>query len=253
MKLLQKNRKLMIANETKNKLFSIVAHDLRSPINSLKTIYRQMNHALVKKDFNELKKLHQNSYDAVDSTYSFLDNLLHWALAQANQFFYQKESLHLKSILDQVVHNFKFNINIKKLTLNINVSKDLFIYADINTIKIVLRNLIDNAIKYSHQKSTIHVCASIKKATNLCELSIEDFGIGIEEKTLQQLLKTKHIIKGKHSKKVSTGIGIQLCKILLKNNNATLHIHSVKLKGTKIIISLPLTPTNNDKNTNSTY
>lgn len=210
-----------------------------------------MNNALLEEDFIKLEKLHQKSYDALDNAYNFLDNLLHWALTQVNQFFYQKENLHLKSILDQVLHNFKFNIKSKELILNIDISKDIYINADLNTIKIVFHNLIDNAIKYSHKKSKIQIYANL--TANICELCIEDFGIGIEEKILQQLLKTKHIIKGKHSKKVSSGIGIQLCKTLLKNNNATLHIHSIKLKGTKIIISLPIPPTCNDKNTNSNY
>lgn len=213
-----------------------------------------MDMALAKKDLIAVKRIHTSGQQLIDNTYNLLDNLLHWALAQANQFFYQKENFHLKSILEQVLYNFKFNINSKKLAVHISISNALFIYADMNTIKIVLRNILDNAIKYSNQEGQINIYTEYSATKKNCKLIIEDTGSGIDKITLQNILKTNKILKRDQTKEVSTGLGLQLCKELLIKNNALLHIESKKNIGTKITISFSLTPLiPNDKNPNSTY
>ncbi|NQY30500.1 MAG: HAMP domain-containing histidine kinase [Flavobacteriaceae bacterium] len=239
-KLTQENKGLIKENETKNQLLSIVSHDLRSPVYTLKIVYEQMNDLLVKNNFIELRNLITNSQAIADNTYRLLDNLLHWVLAQANQFFYNKESLHLKSIIDQVLFNFNYVIASKNIKLSIDIPKDIYINADLNTINIALRNLIDNAVKYSSDYGVIDIKGCIEVHRNVCILTVEDHGEGIEKEVLESLFKTNNVIKGNHNKKVSTGLGLQLCKKILEENDAEINIKSVKNKGTKIIISLPL-------------
>lgn len=236
--------KLDELNATKDQLFSIVSHDLRSSVNALKTSNTKLTTSLETKNYDQLDHLlHQNSTIA-NGAYNLLDNLLHWALLQTKQLYFHKDSVHLFSIVQQIEYSYKPLLLDKTITFENTVSKNSFIFVDLDSLKIVLRNLLDNAIKFSPENSKISF-STIETNTNFCQLVIKDNGLGMTQNTIDELLQDSELLaKKKNSEIIGTGLGMQLCKQMIKKNGGTLAIESELNKGTKMILSFPKTEQN---------
>lgn len=236
--LAQKNE-LDELNATKDKLFSIVSHDLRSSVNALKTSNGKLMENLESKNFTELDVLLHNNSTIANGAYNLLDNLLNWALLQTKQAYFYQESLHLATIVQHVEYNYKplmlnANINFKS-----DVSKVDYVFADMDSLKIIIRNMLDNAIKFSKENGTISIYTR-PSSEEFCYLVIEDTGLGMNETTRQELLKeTLLLSKKKNDDIIGTGLGMQLCKSLIRKNGGKLEIESEENVGTKMIIILP--------------
>lgn len=238
--LLQKN-KLDELNATKDQLFSIVSHDLRSSVNALKTSNAKLSATLETKNYDELNQLIIQNSSIANGAYSLLDNLLHWAMLQTKQLYFHKESVHLYSVVQQIEYNYKPLLLDKTLTFENSVSKNIFIYVDLDSLKIVLRNLLDNAIKFSNEKGKISFYTEDTNS-EFCKLIIEDSGIGMKESTIKELLSEGELLAKKdNSEIIGTGLGLQLCKQMIKKNSGTLAIESELNKGTKMILTFPKT------------
>ena len=242
--ILTQKEKLDELNATKDQLFSIVSHDLRSSVNALKTSNTKLTTSLETKNYSELDQLlHQNSAIA-NGAYSLLDNLLHWALLQTKQLYFSKDSVHLYSIVQQIEYNYKPLLLDKSIAFENAVSKNSFIFVDLDSLKIVLRNLLDNAIKFSPEKSKISFY-TVETHTDFCQLVIQDYGLGMNQNTINELLKDNELLaKKSNSEIIGTGLGMQLCKQMIKKNGGTLAIESELNKGTKMILSFPKTEQN---------
>ncbi len=241
--LLQKN-KLDELNATKDQIFSIVSHDLRSSVNALKTSNSKLSATLETKNYDELNQLIIQNSGIANGAYSLLDNLLHWALLQTKQLYFHKESVHLFSIVQQIEYNYKPLLLDKSITFENSVSKNIFIFVDLDSLKIVLRNLLDNAIKFSNENGKISFYTQ-ENTTNYCQLTIEDTGLGIDKETIKELLKDDELLaKKSNSETIGTGLGMQLCKQMIKKNGGTIRIESELHKGTKIILTFPKTEQN---------
>lgn len=241
--LLQKN-KLDELNATKDQLFSIVSHDLRSSVNALKTSNAKLSATLETKNYDELNQLIMQNSGIANGAYSLLDNLLHWALLQTKQLYFHKESVHLFSIVQQIEYNYKPLLIDKSITFENTVSKNIFIFVDLDSLKIVLRNLLDNAIKFSNENGKISFYTQ-ENNSEFCQLVLEDTGLGMDEETIAAILKDDELLakKGK-SEAIGTGLGMQLCKQMIKKNGGTIRIESELHKGTKIILTFPKTEQN---------
>ncbi len=227
-------------NATKDKLFSIVSHDLRSSVHALKTSNSALSESLVTKNFNMLDGLLQTNSAIVNGAYNLLDNLLHWALLQTKQSYFEIASMRLFFIVEQVAHNYKPLLLEKNISFENKVLKSDVIYADQESLKIILRNLVDNAIKFSNQNGAIKIYTRNKGM--YIELVVEDSGLGMDEITRLELLKdTVLLSKKKNDGTIGTGLGLQLCKSMLQKNHGKLAIESELEKGTKMIVSLPKT------------
>lgn len=238
--LLQKN-KLDELNATKDQLFSIVSHDLRSSVNALKTSNAKLFATLETKNYDELNHLIIQNSTIANGAYSLLDNLLHWAMLQTKQLYFHKESVHLYSVVQQIEYNYKPLLLDKTITFENSVSKNIFIFVDLDSLKIVLRNLLDNAIKFSNENGKISFYSEDTN-TDFCKLIIEDSGIGMKESTIQELLSEGELLSKKdNSEIIGTGLGLQLCKQMIRKNSGTLAIESELNKGTKMILSFPKT------------
>ena len=241
--LLQKN-KLDELNATKDQLFSIVSHDLRSSVNALKTSNAKLSATLETKNYNELNQLIIQNSGIANGAYSLLDNLLHWALLQTKQLYFHKESVHLFSIVQQIEYNYKPLLLDKSIAFENSVSKNIFIFVDLDSLKIVLRNLLDNAIKFSNENGKISFYTQENNSES-CQLVLEDTGLGMDEETIKEILKDDELLakKGK-SEAIGTGLGMQLCKQMIKKNGGTIQIESELHKGTKMILTFPKTEQN---------
>ncbi|MEM6684836.1 MAG: tetratricopeptide repeat-containing sensor histidine kinase [Bacteroidota bacterium] len=239
----QQHAELDELNATKDKLFSIVSHDLRSSVNAIQTSNKKLLNTLEKDQLPKVNSLLQNNSAIVNNAYRLLDNLLNWALLQTQQTFFLSANLRLAPIVDHVAYNYKAILADKEISFTNKVSKDVFAYADKESLKIVLRNLIDNAIKFSNPNDHITIYTTTNNK-EFCELIVEDTGIGMSETTRVEVLKdTSLLTKKRHEDSIGTGLGMQLCKSMIKKNNGTFSIESELGKGTKMIISLPKNPT----------
>lgn len=230
-------------NAAKDKLFSIVSHDLRSSVNALKTSNTNLQSNLDTKNYSELDQLLQTNSAIANGAYNLLDNLLHWALLQTEQSYFKQESLRLFPIVEQVAYNYKHLMLEKNIVFEQSIPKSTQVFADPESLKIVLRNLFDNAIKFSKEGGKIAVY--VRSETDLVELVVEDTGLGMSESTRLNLLKASiQPAKKQHEELVGTGLGLQLCKSMISKNGGIFTIESEVQVGTKMIVSLPKPETN---------
>jgi signal transduction histidine kinase len=231
-------------NATKDKLFSIVSHDLRSSVNALKTSNTHLQNSVATKDTEQLGALLQTNSGIVNGAYNLLDNLLNWALLQTKQSYFEITPQKLFHTVEHVSFNYKALLTEKNISFENTVAKSEKVYADQESLKIVLRNLLDNAIKFSKPGGAIKIYTQHTRAS-FCDLVIEDTGLGMPEaKRLELMQDTFLLSKKEHEDIIGTGLGMQLCKSMITKNNGTLSIESELGKGTKMIVSLSQTPLN---------
>ncbi len=234
--LIQRN-KLDQLNANKDQLFSIVSHDLRSSVNALKTSNSKLSDSLQTKNYEELNQLITQNSSIANDTYSLLDNLLHWAMLQTKQLYFHKESVHLYSIVQQIEYNYKSLLQEKEIRFENVVPKNIFLFVDLDSLKIIFRNLLDNAIKFSKHNDEIRFYTA-EINSEFCQIIIEDSGIGMSQNTISELLQdSETLVKKNNSEIIGTGLGLQLCKQMTAKNGGTLSIQSEINKGTKIILT----------------
>jgi signal transduction histidine kinase len=226
-------------NATKDKLFSIVSHDLRSSVNALKSSNNKLMECLENKNYEALDGLlHKNSAIA-NGSYNLLDNLLNWANQQTNQIYFEKESLHLKTVVNHVEYNFRPLTVEKNIDLIIEVDHSHRIFMDLDSLKIVLRNLLDNALKFTKENGKISI-RSQSENNDFVVLTIADNGVGMNQKIIDDLLDDKNLLSKKNDKEaIGSGLGFQLCKTMIYKNSGKIKIESEIGVGTKIILYLP--------------
>lgn len=226
-------------NTTKNKLFSILTHDLKTPIHTLKTkLYSILHQTEKNREATEHQKKQlttiSEGYNLAKNTALLIDNTLHWTLQSQNKLLFNQSKLHLSSIVDQVLYDYLPIIEENKLSLITTIDNDTFVYADANSLKIVLRNVLDNAIKFSLSEGIINIKATTKGHT--CTLKIIDEGIGFDTTNFSQ----KNYISTTDTKgNTSTGLGLQLSHELIEKNSGSFTISSIPKQGTIVSILLP--------------
>jgi signal transduction histidine kinase len=232
---LSQAQKLKELNTTKDRLFSIISHDLRVPIASLKSILVLFdNKSLTQEGFVELSKhLQQN----VDNIYALLENLLLWSLSQMEGLKPDIKKIDINALIHQTIILFEGIASQKQIELKISTYEALFAYADENHIQAVLRNLLNNAIKFTPQRGSVAVHGKIRDS--FIELKIIDSGTGIKQEELQTLFATPKLNRGTAGEK-GTGLGLLLCKDLIEQNGGTIDVMSEFSKGTTFEILLPI-------------
>ena len=242
--ILRQKSKLNELNDTKEQLLTIICHDLRSSVNALKDSNAKLTASLENKNYIELNQLlHKNSTIA-NGAYNLLDNILHWALLQTKQLYFHKDSVHLFSVVEQIEYNYRPLFGEKALVFENSVPENCFIYVDLDSLKIVLRNLFDNAIKFSNKNGKISIYTQ-KSDSLFCKIIVEDTGTGIDQNTITELLKDSELLcKKTNSDIIGAGLGLQLCKMMIQRNGGKLSIESELTKGTKMILSFPKTNQN---------
>jgi signal transduction histidine kinase len=210
----------------------------------LKTSNTKLQESLATKDFSALDHLLDNNSSIANGTYNLLDNLLNWALLQTQQAFFYKESLHLQSIVEHIAYNYKPLLLNKNISFENKVPTSIFVMADQDSLKIIIRNILDNAFKFSKENGAITVYTRPSE-DDCCYVVIEDTGAGMSEAKQQELLKETVLLSKKGSDdSIGTGLGMQLCKSMIHKNGGRLAIESQEGIGTKIIIILPKTENN---------
>ena len=205
-------------NKLKDDLFAMLGHDLRAPMHHLLFINKQMlKQALPNTNIDLLKK----NANAVNNMHLILDNILQWILHKNNQSYFNFEHIDLKLVINHVKFNFDTLLQHKNINIEQNYSEELYAYVDINSLKVVLRNVLDNAIKFSNKCSTITIKGAIKENTSIIKI---------------------HNIHAENNKVITErkgfGLGLKLSKSFIKRNRGTIKIEKKKTE-TTIIITLP--------------
>lgn len=222
-------------NAFKNRLFSIVSHDLRSSVHGLRRSTEQLRDQIPQED-SELKSLVNQQGAMANSTFGMLDNLLNWALLQSDEIYFHREKISLKRLLPQVVMNYQPLLEQKKIELKQDIPADAKILADIDSTKIVLRNVLDNAIKFTPEGGSIHIVAENKD--DHCVLRLKDSGSGMTAEQLMLLKEQSSRVSRESSSEASgTGLGVRLCTSFMLRNNGTFDIESIANQGTTVILS----------------
>lgn len=234
------NLKLSELNKSKDKFFSIIAHDLKGPLGGLQQIGELLwlNNITSEKREKLTDVLYQNS----KNTFVLLDNLLKWANANSGLIVYKPSRLNLNELVHNNVRLFKPQLKLKNIKLSCNFERDIFVYADSDMIDTVVRNIISNAIKFTSAKGNIEInLDKIDKATNTCTIAIIDNGVGIDKDTQQKIFEIDSTLStlGTNNEK-GTGLGLKLCKEFLTLNKGIIWIEQNENKGTSVYISLPI-------------
>lgn len=234
------NIELQNAIDSKNKLFSIISHDLMTPMLSLGILLD----VILKMDKNiTLEKLHQYSSKIksyLQNVTEMLDNLLNWSISQMENENPVAKNISAQEILRKNFELYKIAAERKKIDFKLNSDgEDLLIKADVNMINIILRNLISNAIKFTHSKGSI-LLKTLKEDGKVI-FSVQDSGIGIHREVLPNVFeKNFHESTVGTQKERGTGIGLKLCKEFVDKLGGNIWVESTPNKGSIFSFSLPL-------------
>lgn len=233
-----KNEELRLLNQTKDRFFAIVGHDLRGPITSFSGLNDLINWYIEKKEFDKLKTIGAKVTQSVKQLDTLLNNLLNWAMAQTNAVPYRPEPLQLCQLTSECVSFFQHAVESKNLELRDLTRDDLFIYADKNAVATVIRNLISNAIKFTPHAGQVKIAAETKG--EFVWISISDTGVGISQEKQKMLftLSEDKSTRGTSGEK-GTGLGLVLCQEYVALNKGALEVLSEIDKGTTFLFSVP--------------
>jgi len=236
--LIESEAKLRESNNTKNKIFNIIAHDLRSPFNAILGFSNLLQENYTQYDEKKRERYIEIVNNSAKQVYNLLDNLLNWSRTQIGKFVFNPKKQSLDKILTEVTKLNKNNAEMKDIKLSYSLSKDINIYADYDMMEIILRNLISNAIKFTHKNGEVTIKANQDKDNVI--ISVSDTGVGIEQEKLQKLfdISEKTSTAGTENEK-GTGLGLLLCKEFVEKHDGKIWVESKIEKGSKFIFSIP--------------
>ncbi len=230
--------KLIALNATKDKFFSIIAHDLRSPFNSLLGFTELLEKELPTMNRDEIQKIAVTMRKSVNNAYSLLENLLEWSRLQRGMIPFNPEPILL---MPKVLANTVFVIdsaNKKEITLNYDIPDGLKVYADENMLGGILRNLTSNAVKFTSKGGIVTVAA--KSGDNAVECSVSDTGIGMNQQMKENLFNLDVNTSRKGTEKEpSNGLGLLICNEFVVKHGGRLWLESEEGLGSTFYFTLP--------------
>lgn len=236
--LVESQKKLKELNDTKNRLFSIIGHDLRGPIGTLKSFIEVIIDQKIYDDTESLKQMLQILLTSTSTTFDLLENLLLWAKNQQNEVVFKPENIDLHQVVDTNIALITELAKIKEITIHNQIPDEQIIYADKNMIMTVIRNLLTNAIKFTVSGKNIYL--SVKEDNTFFTVSVKDEGIGIVPDDLKKLFNTKENFTTKGtSGEQGTGLGLLICKDFIEKHNGTILAESEPGKGTEFKFTIP--------------
>ncbi|HPG32574.1 MAG TPA: HAMP domain-containing sensor histidine kinase, partial [Lentimicrobium sp.] len=227
------------SNASKDKMFSIIAHDLRTPFNGLMAFSD-----ILSTDYDSLSKEEVQEYievirDLSRNTFNLLEKLLQWSRLQTGRMEYKPTNFNFNDLVKAVIELLIANAMGKGIKLTSHIEPELNIFGDLNMAHAILRNLTSNAIKFTSQDGTVNITAhSISE--NEAEITVSDTGIGMNQKQIDNLFKVdyQHSTKGTKGEE-GTGLGLLLCKEFVDRNGGNIRVESEAGAGCKFIFTLP--------------
>lgn len=246
-KIEEANKSLSELNATKDKFFSIIAHDLRSPFVSLLGFSQHLVESVEDLTKEETAECAHYIHESSEKVFALLENLLTWARSQTGRLKIEPESFDLWDTGCEVVDLLTKNALTKEIKLNYDIPRNTMLYADKNMIETVIRNLVSNAIKFSKQGGVVSL--DISKENDTVKIEVKDSGVGMDETIKNNLFHIEKCvsIEGTDGEK-GTGLGLILCKDFIEKNGGSISVTSEENKGSSFVVTflnqgekLPLT------------
>lgn len=236
-----KSKELENANITKNKLLSIIGHDLKAPVAQLKGVLQ----LIVDKDLSkaEFEEVHKKILRNVDDLYANLDNVLFWSISQMDGFKIQKEPVYIFQPIESAFNLLRFLADEKNVLIEIDVDRSIAIETDKNILTLIIRNILSNAIKFSDKYSVITI-KSFEEDSKI-KIAIKDQGKGMSRSKIKELVSTRQAlvqsVEGTENES-GTGLGYSLINEFIAKIDGQLQIQSEQGKGTEVSLLFPSTP-----------
>jgi signal transduction histidine kinase len=222
-------------NSLKNKLFSVISHDLKAPMYALRNLFEDMQRQDMPAD--EIKSLIPDVKNDLNYTVSLMDNLLQWAKSQMQADTINADTHNVKEMIDEVMQVLYLQAEAKKIHIENKVVDGYNIWADRDMINLVLRNLISNAIKFSPSGGKISI--GMFDQSQFTEIYVKDAGKGISNEEMKKIAGQEFYTSNGTAQEQGTGLGLLLCKEFLAKNNGQLRIQSEPGKGSVFSFTLP--------------
>ena len=234
----ESEKKLQELNAAKDKFFSIISHDLRSPFNSIIGFSEILYNKTEAFNKAEIKEMAESIYKTGQETFNLLNNLLEWSGTQTGRIKFEPVKTGIYDIVINTIDLLNDNAKKKNITVSVDIPEQIQVFADSNMINTVIRNLLTNAIKFTHEKGSIKISA--KDTGNAVEITVADTGVGIKPEDIKILfLIDVDISTPGTANEKGTGLGLILCKEFITLNNGDIRVESKIGKGSRFIVSLP--------------
>jgi PAS domain S-box-containing protein len=231
--------------ETRDKIYSIVAHDLRSSFSSILGLSELLTEDWESIEDDRKQIFAKNIFIAADGSYKLLQNLLDWSKNQSGLLEYEPVSFDMCGVINEILSLYRIQSTQKNITTVSKVTTPTFVYADVNMVQSILRNLISNAIKFTPENGSVWVTICDGETVNskkmVC-LSVHDNGVGISKERIVKLFDSKiNSTTIGTANEQGTGLGILICKEMVEKNQGKLWIESEEGTGSTFSFTLPLT------------
>lgn len=234
------NQKLITLNNERDKFFSIISHDLKSPFLGILGLTDLLKEELNDSENQRSKELIDKLDKAVNNQYKLVDNLLNWTIIQTGKMIYEPKEFLITDVLNEAVENLN-NFSLQKnIRIKTNIEKDFLIWADRNMVSSILRNLISNAIKYSYEDSDVVITIS-QKSDDVISVQIKDSGVGIPENNVSKIFGLDSNISTEGTaKEKGTGLGLLIVKEMVSINKGEISVTSKENLGSIFEFTLPI-------------
>lgn len=238
MKLRDAARELRNVNITKDQIFTILAHDIKSPFSGLLGMTELISSYIEDFSKEELREYVSGIHESARVIFSLIENLLVWSRVQGGRFILRKEMLNADEIARDVFKLYENNALEKNITLKGDIDPSVAVFADKTVLSIVLRNLISNSIKFTPKNGMVMLRAV--QNDRVTEFTVSDTGIGMDKEAVTKLLKNREVISTEGTnKEQGSGVGIAVSRDFIKMHNGTLQIKSQSDVGTEITFTIP--------------
>lgn len=231
------NFELKKINETKDRLFSVIGHDLRGVFTSLLGCSDLLIESIQNNNLDKYQYLVYHINSAAKSAYILLENLLIWARAKNNQLLFNPSEIQFSAFMDDVLINMRSLAQIKNVTLKKKLCDGVICYADENMLRAIMRNLISNAIKFSYPEGVVEISASTNEKE--VEIMVTDYGVGMSEETRRKLFGVDSSTLEGTAHEKGTGLGLLLCFEFVEKHHGKIWVEGKEGKGSKFIFTLP--------------
>lgn len=237
----ERTKELQALNATKDKFFSIIAHDLKNPFNTLMGFSELIMENIDIYDKDKIQEFNKIIFNTSKNSYILLENLLEWSRSQTGTIKMDPEPLNIYELIKLSLGLLENHASKKQIMLQNESMPNTKVYADKNMILTVLRNIMSNAIKYTEENGSITI--ETQDLGNMLEISIQDTGVGIKEENIDKLFRIdmNYTTKGT-AEESGTGLGLILCKEFVEKNHGAILVESTYGEGSKFIIRLPKEP-----------
>jgi signal transduction histidine kinase len=232
----QKAAELSELNLLKNKLFSVISHDMKTPMYALRNLFRSMQQQNM--SGKEIKGIIPDVVTDLNYTTGLMENLLHWAKSQMNSSSISPGELNMEELTGEAMHVHQLQASTKNISITREMDEPFNVLADRDMVTMIIRNLLSNAIKFTPEHGTIII--RLKNESPFCRISIIDNGIGIDGEALIRIQENNYYSTHGTAKERGTGLGLMLSRDFLSKNGGELLIESEPGKGSVFSFTLPL-------------